>query len=56
MGPIQILHHNSALGYGIPLNFGRNTASIVFNSNWYNLALMLQCKIFCKLFHTSAGF
>ena len=41
-GPIQILYYNFALCYSIALNFGRNTTSIAFNSNWYNLALILQ--------------
>ena len=50
-GPIQILHRNSALYYAIALNFGRNTTSIALNSNWYNLASMLQFNVFCKPFH-----
>ena len=29
--------------HAITLNFGRNTTSIVLNSNRYNLASMLQC-------------
>ena len=50
-GAIQILCHNFALRYDIRLNFGRNTTSIALNSKWYNLVLMLQCKVFWKAFH-----
>ena len=45
-GPIMILYHNSALSY-----FGRNTTSIAFNSNWYNLAPMLLCNVLWKPFY-----
>ena len=45
-GSIVILYHNSALRY-----FGRNTTSVVFNSNWYNLASVLLCNVFQKPFH-----
>ena len=38
--PIMILYRNSTLRY-----FGRNTTSISFNSNWYNLASMLLCNV-----------
>ena len=51
-GAMQILYHNFALRYDITLNFGRNTTSITLNSKWYNLALMLECKVFWKAFHT----
>ena len=50
-GPIHILYHNSALRYAIALNFGRTTTSIALNSNWHNLAWMLLCNVFWKLFH-----
>ena len=39
-GPIMILYRNPTLRY-----FGRNTTSISFNSNWYNLASMLLCNV-----------
>ena len=42
-GLIMILYHNSALCY-----FGRNTTSIAFNSNWYNLDSMLLCSVIWK--------
>ena len=50
-GPIQILYlistlfYNSALSYAIAMNYDRNTGSIALNSNWYNLASMLQCNV-----------
>ena len=40
-GPIMILYHNSTLHF-----FGRNTASIASNSNWYNFASMLLCNVY----------
>ena len=37
--------------YVVPLRWILNTTSIAFNSNWYNLALMLQYNVLLKLFH-----
>ena len=51
-GPIQILYHKSALRYTYHVEFWyRNTTSVALNSNWYNLASMLQCDVFLKPFH-----
>ena len=50
-GLIMTLYHNSALGYAVALNFGRNGSSMAFNSNWYNLASMLQYNVFWKPFY-----
>ena len=51
-GPIQTLYDNSALLYVVAFNFVKNTISTALNSNWYNLASMLQCNVIWKLFHT----
>ena len=40
-------YHNSAQRYAIALNFGR----IALNSNWFNLASMLQSNVLWKPFH-----
>ena len=50
-GPIQVLHYNSILRYAIALNFGKNTARFALNSNWYNLASIIQYNFFFKPFH-----
>ena len=42
----MVLYYNSALRYAIAFNFGKNVTSVAFNSNWYNLASMLQYNIF----------
>ena len=49
-GPIEFLCHNSSLCYATVLNFCRNTTSVGLNTNWYNLASMLQCTVYWKPF------